>query len=111
MEIYCRGYRPFIMGGNVRYTVKCEVEADGPHDLGKGFTGYIVTTPDGRTLVAETTSGGTVGPSLESVRADIAEGDVRIMSEQIQLSQKEAMGATKVTPEEFWKDFPEHLLG
>lgn len=51
---------------------KCDVPVTGPHDLGKGFSAYLLTSPSGRTFVAEAESGGIVSDTLENARADVA---------------------------------------
>lgn len=104
IRIYVRAYRPFILGGNVHAMLALNTVATGPFDLGKGFKGYIVTNPKGQTYVAEATSGGIVGASIEEVRADIeACTDVKMMEAQIDECRKNSDGACTVSETEFWK--------
>ena len=105
MEIWTLQYRPFTMGGNVHQPVKCDVEVDGPHDLGGGYQGYIATAPDGRALVAEATSGAIVGPTLEAVRSDVADADPAVMADQVAKAIAQRASAAVLTPDEFWKSF------
>lgn len=73
LTMWTHVYRPFILGGSCNYILGTEIEEyEGPFDLGKGFTGFLVTTPSGATRVIESTSGGIVGDTLNEVRADIS---------------------------------------
>ena len=65
MEIFAIRYRPFTMGGSVHQLIKCDVPVVGPHDLGKGYLGYLATATDGRSYVVEATGGGIIGTSLD----------------------------------------------
>ena len=105
MEIWTLQYRPFIMGGDVHQPVKCDVEVDGPHDLGGGYQGYIATAPDGRTFVAEATSGAIVGPTLDEVRRDISQADPAVMAKQVAQGLSDRATAPILAPDEFWKSF------
>lgn len=80
--LWTRGYRPFIMGGNVNAPLGVEIEVL-PVDLGKKFKGYIAVTPKGKTMIAEATTGAIVGTSLEEVKKDIQEGDLKTMKQQV----------------------------
>ena len=102
IKIYTMFYFPFVMGGNVWQPWACEVEADGPHDLGGGYQGYLVTSPGGHYVVAEATTGAMIGPNLEAVRKDIAEGDPEIMAKQMEQSKSDSTGVQMLEPEEFW---------
>lgn len=105
--IFTLGYRPWIMGGSVNYYLAAKVRVTGPHKLGKGFYGYLATGPNGKTKVADATSGAIIGDTLEEVRNDVATApSIKGMKEQI----KEAVAMTKdiyrfeVHPKEFfWK--------
>ena len=103
MEIWTLQYRPFTMGGKVYQPAKCDVEVDGPHDLGGGYQGYIATAPNGRTFVAEATSGAIVGPTLEDVRGDISQADPAVMAEQVAKAIAQSATAAVITPEDFWQ--------
>lgn len=102
ITIMTRAYRPFVMGGSVRYNVKTTVEGDGPHDIGRGYQGYVIKTPKGGTRVAEATTGALIAPSLKEVREDIKQGDPVIMEKQIKEAAQAAKNANMLTPEEFW---------
>ena len=103
MEVYKRQYRPFVMGGPVNRFIKCDVEAQGPHDLGGGYEGYVVTSPDGKTtFVAEATTGAIVGGSLKMVRDDIAVADPQAMAEQVAQATQDRETAQPVELAEFW---------
>ncbi len=104
-HIWTRGYFPFTMGGSVWRPMTAECEVTGPHDLGKGFEGYLAFGPDGMTKVAEAESGAIVGDTLDQVRADIAAtDDVVLMQRQVEAARKEiGFGGVNVTAEEFWR--------
>lgn len=102
MEVWKYQYRPFQMGGSVDKAIKCTLLADGPHDLGKGWFGYVVTSPSGYTQVAEAESGGIVGETLEQVRADVWRADVGYLHKQVKEAKKGLKSASGVPPIEFW---------
>lgn len=106
MLIWRRQYRPFIFGGSPERLVKCEYPADdGPHDLGGGFTGYLITTPKKhRTYVVESTSGAILGDSLEMVRGDIAVGDQMFMTVQIADACQQRELADFISVDEFFRN-------
>lgn len=47
MKVYTESYQPFRVGGGPYIPISCELEVQGPIDLGKGFIGYEVTAPNG----------------------------------------------------------------
>ncbi len=102
ITIWVPCYRPFIMGGDVNRPVKCEIEAQGPFDIGKGFKAYLVSKPGGRFAVAEATTGAIVGDTLEEVRADIKDGSAAVMRKQVAESAIQVARAFTVEPDEFW---------
>ena len=102
MEIWMKQYQPFVMGGEVWQNIRCEVPVDGPHDLGRGYLGYLAADPDGGTLVVERTSHGVVGTDLEEVREDIRLGDPEGMGRQAGEGLKAFQRARPVLPEDFW---------
>lgn len=108
MKIWTVAYRPFVMGGNVYATIYCEVEVTGPHDLGKGYQGYMATSPSGETFVVESTTGAIVGPTLEEVRADVAAADKTVMDEQIANAAEQFKEAERVSPDYFWRFLRAH---
>jgi len=103
MKVFTIGYFPFVMGGNVWQPIYCEVEADGPHDLGLGYEGFIVTAPNGKTFIAEATTGAFVGPDLKSVMDDIKTGDPKMMKKQITEAASTVKRAKELLPDEFWR--------
>jgi hypothetical protein len=88
VTVWTRGYRPFIMGGNVNADLKADVECDGPFDLGKGYSGYVFQAGK-KWFVAESESGGIVGngatqeEALKSVIDDVRVADEAFMEQQI----------------------------
>lgn len=104
--VWTVGHDPFVMGGAVNYVLKTKVEATGPHKLGKGYKGYLVTAPNGKTFVAEAETGAFVGPTLESVAKDIAAADKAVMEQQIADAKvffnDDWHQRAEATPEEFW---------
>ena len=91
------------MGGPVHWPIACEVPVDGPHNLGKGFYGYILRTPKGKTLIAEKNSHGIVDPSIQEVKADIESGDMSQMNIQVDNAQMIFSRAQTINLNEFWK--------
>lgn len=104
MHIWTWGSFPFVMGGPVRQAVKTDVEpTSGPHDLGQGYTGYVITTPAGNTRVAEAATGALVGDTLDDVRRDVADANPETMRDQIAAAANHAHSAKTLTPAEFWR--------
>ena len=103
MKVFTLEYVPFVMGGSVWQPMACEVEADGPHDIGHGFEGYIVTAPNGKTFIAEAISGAFVGPDLETVRNDIRIGEKETMQKQVYDALAMSEKARMAEPDEFWR--------
>lgn len=106
MFIWTHMYNAFIIGGNTWQPTRCEIPTpDERHDLGKGFFGYVITTPSGKTRVIEERSGGIIGDSLERVRKDISEGDVPTMERQVTESRRLMENARTISPGEFWRAY------
>ena len=104
MIVWTRGYRPFIMGGDVNGPVGTDIEVGEKIDLGKGYYGYLVASPiSGTTYIAESTTGAFVGPSIAQVRLDIAEAPLEIMQGQVENAQKEKKRVSLMTTERFWE--------
>lgn len=104
IKIWTLKYNPFVMGGPVWKPVYTEVEAQGKYDLGKGFSGYLIVAPDGRTFVTESQSGGIVGDTITSVQKDIKEcEDINFMERQIKEAIEVFKNAEEIPEEEFWK--------
>lgn len=111
LKIWTFGYRPFILGGNVSYIVATEVPMSVPVDLGYGFMGHVITTPDGKTRIAEARTGAIIGGTLKSVKADIKKGKPSVMEEQVIKAQEalDTMDVETLEPEEFWNlHIPRH---
>lgn len=102
-DVWITNYRPFILGGDVHASIVCGVEVLGPFDLGKGYQGWLLATPGGKTFVAETETGAIVGGSLDGVRADVAAADEAVMKRQIENAKKMRQRAYRGNQEEFWK--------
>ncbi len=100
--IWTIGHRPFVFGGSVHYPMGCKVQCTGPHQLGKGFSGYLATAPNGKTFVAEATTGAIVGGTLEQVRADIDVAKVSVMKKQV-AEAAERVSKVEITDfDSFW---------
>jgi hypothetical protein len=91
-----------MMGGNVNQPIATEVDCSEEFDLGKGFKGVIAVSPNGKTYVVETTSGGIVGNSVDDVKADIASAS-NDLAEQVKGEIERGKTADLVKPDEFWK--------
>ena len=92
------------MGGPVRQPVKTDVDpTSGPHDLGQGYEGYIITTPTGNTRVAEAITGALVGDTLDDVRRDVANANPETMRDQVAAAAQHFRNAKTLTPAEFWR--------
>jgi len=102
IKIYTLRYTPFVMGGKIWQPVTTEVEADGPHELGSGYNGFLVTSPTGKTFVVEATSGALVGPDLKTVKEDIRIGDPNMMKQQVAEGKIKCNQARWLDPDEFW---------
>jgi len=103
IKVFTLEYVPFVMGGNVWQPMATTVKADGPHDIGNGYKAYVVTAPNGKTFIAESTSGAFVGPDLETVKTDIQLGDPDIMKKQVKNAVVQSKQAREVDQDEFWR--------
>lgn len=108
MKIWTVGKAPpFQMGGYPQFPLVTEITEgiEGPFEIGKGFTAFVITAPNGRTFVAEATSGAIVGDTLTMVRNDMQ--DAHQPQEQVNAAMRwrEANDHCKqeVDAEEFWK--------
>lgn len=103
-DVWTLGYFPMTMGGRVWRPMRAKIPVTGPHDLGKGFEGYLCLGPGGATEVAESTSGAIVGDTLEAVRADIAAcDDVDLMRKQCQSATARLTDVVDVEPDDWWR--------
>ncbi len=105
ITIWTRAYRPFIMGGDVNQPVCCDVQAEGPFRIGKGYQAYVVTKPSGAQTVAEATTGALIGPSLASVRSDMKTAKLSVVRDQVAGAAVEGRSAVKLPAAQFWKMF------
>lgn len=104
MKVWTTHHRPFIIGGNVNASVHCELEPNaGPFILGKGYLGYLVVAPSGKTYIVEAITGGIVGNTIEQVRADVAVGEDKVIAQQIKDNFELSLETFPVTPDVFWK--------
>lgn len=103
VKIYTEMYRPFRMGGDVHQPIATEVEVTRPVDIGKNFKAWIVVTPNSRTAIVETLSGGIVGYDLETVRGDVEAGEFEMMVEQVKQGVERSKQAEMLLEEKFWK--------
>jgi hypothetical protein len=102
LVIWTYFYEPMRLGGSLWNPKGCEIEAGEPVDLGGGYAGHEIESPQGFTVVAEASSGAIVGPNLASVRKDIAEGDPEVMKEQVEKALTECEGIPIMSPDSFW---------
>ena len=101
---------PFVLGGNCNFhPCHTEVEANGPFDIGKGLSACIVIAPNGKTVVVCAESGGIVGYSLDKVKKDVSEGDLKTMRKQIEEAKVDLASskAKEKSPGDFWKTLGE----
>ena len=100
--IWTRGYRPFVMGGSVHYDLGCKTTCEGPFDVGRGYSAWMATAPNGNKFVAEATTGAIVGGSLEQVREDIKTGDPELMKKQMADAKQRVKDVEEKDPAFFW---------
>jgi hypothetical protein len=72
-------------------------------DFGGGYSGYEVISPAGKILMVEKTSGAIIGSLLFQVKRDIATGDPKVMTEQVEQACLDAKEVSILSPDEFWK--------
>lgn len=102
LVVWTKAYRPFLMGGDVHQPVGIEVTVYNPVSLGRGYKGHLITAPNGRTFVAEATTGAFVGPTFEAVKQDIKTGDPKLMKQQMKDAAAMRVKVDVITPAEFW---------
>lgn len=103
MEIYTKTYNPFILGGDVHQFIKTDVPVGEPQDLGKGYSAYLVTAPNGTAYVVEATTGALLGTDLSQVLEDVVQGDPAIIENQLSKSKLDFEKARLIQPDEFWR--------
>lgn len=100
-------YRPFTMGGKVHRAEGFRFDPNHytKHNIGEGYFAYVLTSPKGKTIVVESTSGAIVGHNLEEVEADICAAALLnqqdVMHKQVEAARTEVVIA--ISEEEFWR--------
>jgi len=102
-KVWMPNYRPFILGGDCRAPIVVEIDVAGEYDLGLGYSGWLIISPNGKTFVAESETGAIVGNTITEVRQDIATADPEIIRKQIENAKITVSKAYIGTIEEFWK--------
>jgi hypothetical protein len=100
MRAWTYVYNPFVMGGNTHRAKGFEFEGVERVELGKGYYGYTLQSPNGKSIVVEEHSGAIIGNSLEDVRNDIDQGDSEVMKKQVEKACKEVV--IIISESEFW---------
>lgn len=104
LRVWTRGYRPFILGGNVHAPLATDLEVHKAFKIGRGLSAYVVINPvSGQTHVAESTTGAFVGDTIAAVRKDMEDADPKVVKEQMKWAAKKAKKARVVSTEEFWR--------
>lgn len=103
MEIYTASYNPFILGGDVNQFIKTDVPVGEPQNLGKGYSAYLVTAPNGTAYIAEATTGALLGTDFGQVMEDIAQGNPTTMDDQLSKSKLDVEKARLIQPDGFWR--------
>lgn len=102
MKAWTLVYNAFVMGSNVWQPKGFEFEDAAERvELGKGFFGYVLQSPAGKTIIVEERSGAIVGNSLDTVRNDIAGSKGKVMEDQVVDACK--VQVQIIGEEEFWK--------
>lgn len=104
--VWTRGYNPFQMGGDVNAPIGTMLMCL-PVSLGRGFKGLVATTPKGNVVVAEFETGAIVGRSVEQVKQDIREGQMKDMLQQIVDAKALLPRVRRMNAEEFWARYPD----
>ena len=104
IRVWARSYHPFTMGGDCNAPIYIKVTEYQRVDLGKGFVGYLVTSPSGYDVIVDAVSGGIVGSDLYEVRDDVSAcDDIDLMKRQTEKQREIGLTANLVEEEEFWK--------
>lgn len=94
------------MGGRVNQPTGFETELDNLQELARGFKGYLVTTPKGKTIVVEEKSGAIIGDTIANVRKDIMTcDDILLMEKQVEKACREQEKVLVISEEEFWEAY------
>ena len=103
IKVWTKDYRPFIMGGDCHQPMACEVKATGPFPLGKGYKGYLIFSPRGKTFVVESKTGALVGSTIDEVKNDIKNAKPEFIKNQIKEAVIQSKKARKVEESYFWE--------
>lgn len=106
MLIWTEGYRPFIMGGDVNAPLGVEMDGGEPINIGHDIMVHEIKFSDGRTAIAEATTGAIVGTNLQTVRADVAAANPAVMQQQVQAAGQLVPRVQRLSESEFlqvWK--------
>lgn len=92
-------------GRPIYYPLVAKIECKGPYDLGKGQKGYLVVAPNGKTFVAEATTGAFIGKDIKSVQEDVASTTADVCNQQVADAAKELKrkDVKTVDADEFWR--------
>jgi hypothetical protein len=105
MQIWIKGYRPFILGGDVHAPFMTDWPMNGPFDGGRGIELYTGTSPGGKDFVCEGETGGVVGRTLDEVRRDILDADPDVLTKQLAWARMRVSNAIMLDPEDFFRAF------
>lgn len=106
MLIWTEGYRPWIMGGDVNAPLGVEMDGGEPINIGHDIMVHEIKFSDGRTAIAEATTGAIVGTDLQTVRDDVAATDPAVMQQQVQAAGQRVSRVQRLSESEFlrmWK--------
>lgn len=82
--------------------IATQLEVEGPYDLGKGYSGFIATSPKGETFIVERSTGGFVGGTLAEVRKDVKKAKAEVLAAQMTKQMEVAATAKLMKPKSFW---------
>jgi len=105
IRIWTEAYSPFILGGDVNQPISAEIDDYLECDLGRGYKGYVVVTPGGKTVIIDAISGGIIGNELTQVRRDVKEADETFLKKQLPEMKKRGQYARGVSVKEFWRRY------
>lgn len=106
MLIWTEGYRPWIMGGDVHAPLGVEMDGGEPIAVGHDIMVHEIKFSDGRTAIAEATTGAIVGDDLQTVRDDVSAADPAVMRQQVQAASQRVPRVQRLSEAEFlqvWK--------
>jgi hypothetical protein len=94
---------PLTVGGYINKAKGFKFEGKEKVVLGKGYFGYVLQSPKGKTIIVESQSGAIIGNDLNIVKSDIQQGDSDIMKKQVEQAIKETI--TLITEQQFWSRY------